>query len=727
MSNVDDFLKLAESGNKNDRKSAAKSMGKLDYQFAVVMEKLEELQKDSDKGVKKEANNALKNLRKKPVSEPSATTEDGTSGTAFDDEVGDSSLEPGEYDVETSMGKREEDRAERAAEGKGLNVVLLEKNFAKLDYYGNVLEREPSQGSVTVINTGAKSRITGVDLKLKNVYSVKSDEGLEEHMHIGLVAPGDEAGFKRDYTYDKEFTPIKVEQTYADPETGVSPNFTGGEEREFEMSIKITNTSDVSIFNVKGTKTLNEIAKVGDITFDGEQSESGGKLEFSLEELAAGESKELVAKLTASLAEDMASYESGELNVVYSVKDALTSGLEFESVDGVSDIKQKVRRKQNETDPTFYDCEITFENRSEFVYDMNRFTVFADNMESQAIVLDWDGTQSTEDEREIVPGEKVAFEFTYESEETPQFGNFIDFSIQSEVSLLTENSLTLPAQPLRFMAIEITKSFLDGEEEVMEYKLPSYRETEIPTLVRVTGVGTFGVEAVVVSDQIPEGFSPPEESAVTVKRNGEPLGSDRYNISVTDDAETAGKRLVVSIEHLEETEEGGFQKDETIDILFSSIAVKPEPREEAINTQSFVEGYLYEAPDAKVRAESELEGLKLVVIHERSLVDISKSTIGIDYQGQNAFEIEIEAENVGTATETITIEDLVPTGFAFIEDTLAMNPEGQETVTKSAEGGQVYGWTFANIEPETMASVTFTVVEEDTSADTRKLFTVYKG
>ncbi len=728
MTNIDELLSLSE-GNKNDKKEACKGFANLDEQYDVVMDRLRELSTDKDKGVKKEANKALKALANKPIAKSSADEEGGTSGTAFDDEVGDSSLEAGEYDVESSMSKAEEDRIEAAADGKGLNVLLLEKNFARLDYYGKVQEREAAVGEVIVTNTGNKSRITGVDLELANVDKVKSD-GLEEKIHIGLIAPGTDNAWKKEYAYETEFEPITVVQTYADPETGVSPNFLGGVEKSFELKITIQNTMSVPIYNVKGTKTLNEIANIGEMHLDnGEISKTEGGLEFNIEEIDAGETVEVVINLSATLPEGVEAYESGNLDVVYNVKDELVSGLEFTNIDGVSNMKQKVRRKQREEEPTLFDCEIKFTNRSEFVYDLNRFTVFADDMESNQLVLDWDGEQATEDEREIVPTEDVVFEFVYESpDSTPQFGNFIDFSVQHEMSKLTENLLTLPLQKLKFMAIEISKLYMKDGEEITELELESYRETPIDNVVTVKGVGTFPVEAVIINEQIPPGFDAPEQESIVIKRNGNELPKDAYSYELMTDSEVeGGQRMILSLENLQETEDGGFNQDELLTIEYTAVAINPEPREDPIRAVSYAEAFLYEAPEAKVRAETEIEGLALVVVHRRAELDISKDTAGVDYEGQNAYEIEIEAENNGTSTESIVVSDLIPSGFRLVEETLTMTPEGVTQDVKSTDDGNVHGWKFENIEPGNTLIINFTVVQEDENANTRRLFTVYKG
>lgn len=111
MSEITDLLEKTQDSNKKERQHAVKELGDLDKKYPPVIEKLEDLQNnDPDKGVRKEAEKSLKKLKDKPLEEAIAKEEAGIDGTGFDDEVGDSDLDPGEYDMESSLTKEEEDR-----------------------------------------------------------------------------------------------------------------------------------------------------------------------------------------------------------------------------------------------------------------------------------------------------------------------------------------------------------------------------------------------------------------------------------------------------------------------------------------------------------------------------------------------------------------------------------------------------------------------------------------
>jgi len=665
-----------------------------------------------------------------------------------------------EYQVESDL-----DEELNAGEGKGLRVVIKESNQVELDFTGEKQTQETSTGSLKVQNTGKTNRITGITLALDDIQDIDSETDIEESTNIGVLAPGRENDFAFDYTFERELEPIKVEQEYYDPENGLSPNFLGGADTDFNVKIVVTNTSEETIYQIKGTKTLNDLASVQDSSIEsGEITQEGNEITFEIDEIESGDSVELVLNLRAALPDDVPAYQAGDLVVTYEHHDNLTSGLRFKSIDGVSDFRRRIRRRQRETEPSFYDCEIIFENRSEFSYDLDKFSVFADNLESQQMILDWDGAEATEEERELPPSDKVSFEFVYESlEGTPSFGDILEFSIQSETLITAETKITIPGRELKFMAIKITKVFLDENgEESNEFEIPSYIETEVPTLVTLTGVGTYPLEGLVIRDEIPEGFRVDDVDDVAVERNGNPLDADRVEITIggtkrydqtqssrkvtttddDDDTEVTGgdrgdavegtesnQSLIVFINHLEETDDDGFNEDETITVRYTVIADKLEPRDDPIRVQAHGEGYIYEDEDARVYAHSNLEGLNMMVVHLRDDVDISKYISARDYDGRDAYRIELEAENYGSSTVDMEIQDLIPEGFELVEDSIETDPSENVDYAEpsTVKDGLLHGWTFRGVEPDNRIKASFLLVEIEEDANPRKLQSVYKG
>jgi len=840
----EELLESTESPQKDKRLQAVEDIGDLDKNYPEIQERLEYLKdNDKEKKVRKAAGTSLKKLKGKPMADPlfksSQYNDDnvpdakdgGTSGTGFDNRVGDSSLQEGEMDVESDLSKEEEDRREMEAEGKGIFVTIKESNNVTLNYQGEVTETGQSTGRLEVANTGSKNRINGIDLYLQNVDQVTSDEGVTDHTHIGMIKAGER--WNRNYKYESDLEIIKVEQDFLDPETELSPNFLGGAEKEFENRITITNTLDQPIRKVRGKKILNEFASLvrtsGDgVEFssnreeitetktvgaephktelteedldtddtesvEGMEEESGEEpdfdysedspteseemtttedttrmadiVNFTIEEIGAGETVEIVITLKASLPADVPAYTAGGLHLTYDVEDYLTSGLGFESVDGVSDIRQKIRKKQRETEPNMYDAEVTFENMSEFVYQIKEFEVREGDINGDAI-LEWLGEDATEDEREIVPGERVVFEFVYDDKDgdgNPAFGQHLEYEVQEYHQILSEYQLDLPSQDLRFMALEIKKAYLDENgEETTEFTIPSYVETEIPARVWITGIGTYPLDNVEIVEEIPANFRFGEESEIKVFRNGTELPNDAYEVifgdpqgpeeesytssqEVTEEGEAGmtdtsvsepvsredlagGTRMQINLYNLQDTEDGPFAEGEEISVDYVIIADHLEPQDKPIKTYSYTEGYVNDMPDSRVHDEiSDEDALIFNVVHLRDDIDIGKYLRAIVHEDGNAFEIELEAQNYGTSTRTLVIRDLVPVGFEMIKGSMTSNPEIEVEGPETVEDGLVYTWTFEDVAPEAEINATYKLVQTEDDANPRLLQKVYQG
>ncbi|MHA2029124.1 MAG: hypothetical protein ACW99Q_07025, partial [Candidatus Kariarchaeaceae archaeon] len=280
--------------------------------------------------------------------------------------------------------------------------------------------------------------------------------------------------------------------------------------------------------------------------------------------------------------------------------------------------------------------------------------------------------------------------------------------------------IMLPVEDLRFMALSISKSFMLDGEESSKFEIPSYVETEIPTMLTVTGVGSFPLEAVTITDEIPGGFRAPVQDQVVVLRDDTDVPPPEYNLSISEN------EIRIDLEHLEETPAGGFKEGDTFVVKYVQVADKLEALEENIVTRSEAEGYIYSAPDAKVRSTAE-DDLELMVIHVRDDLDIGKVVESIDHDGNDAFRISLEADNMGSSTVSLFLEDLVPNGFRFIEETLETQPLAERMDPKSHGDGTIYGLKFNDVTPDSNVRASFVVVEEDSSADPRKLQAVFRG
>ncbi len=724
MVDLQSLLNMANSDNKKERKQAAQELGDLPESYPEAISALEKLTKDSDRGVRRESEKSLRNLSAKPAPVAAVSTHGGTSGTGFDKTIGDTSLQPGEFDYETSLSAEEEEKLDKEFEGKGLNVIVHETSEFTLDSNGKLVEKSKAKGKLTVSNDGSRDGIYGIDLELDNIGAVNVSEGntaLEQKMQVEDLGPKE--SWSSEYEFETEESPIEVTSKYYEKGSSLVPNFLGGREVDFINEINITNTSESGLQNLVISKSVNQNATIVDTECEkGDASTSGSEVTLKLEELNPGDTVNLKIILNGSLPEGVEIYKAGKLKIEYK-EPKLYSGLSPKSIDGVSNLRHRIRRAERSEEPGVYDCVVHIENTSEFTYNLNTLKVFEGDISNQNLILDWDGTTATEQEREIQPTEKLAFEFAYDHPEgdPPTFGQFLDFSVQHEMYLESTSTIVVPEEDLKFMALAVSK-------EYKVTKVPSYTRTEIPTVIKVTGVGTYPLEAVTVTDEIPSGFEGPKSEEVVVNYNGQTLSSG-YEVrgSGVNSTDTSSKRdLIVEFEHLENNDlVHGFKQDDVFEISYPTHIVRPEKDSPVLRGAVKSEGFIYSAPDQKVTAEAMdlIEGIE--VVHERIAMDISKEVQWTRVEGQKGFNIVLHGTNFGNKTVNFTLKDLVPTGFDIYGETHETPQATHEDRTETEEG-VLKSWRFEGISPDAEIDVKYTIVGSG-RYDSRKAQVIAQG
>ncbi|MCY3415006.1 MAG: HEAT repeat domain-containing protein [Candidatus Heimdallarchaeota archaeon] len=443
---LSDLILLASSDDKQVRQKAIQDMAALDMQYPEIMAKLEDLARDSDREVKKEAVRAVLVLSTKPdaqidSSDDSALDDLDAMLGEFDD-LGDSSLDEGEFDLESSLSEEEEDRLEASAEGEGITLQLSE-NLDIMVTDSSELKSLKSKGELKLTNTSRNSIFYDVDL---NLSGVENTTGLDEIYHFPALMPANNNEIKINYQLTSTKSDIKLEQLFIS-ENGSNVQFKCGEDIRFSLIIRLSNYSDTPIFSIRGDKIVNPDVRILSITHSGlELFRTGNRLEFQCERLEAGESVEINIDAIVNIPSGTPAFYVNNLSCSFK-QDTLGSGLQLQTLDACAPISLGVRRKQREEEPMMFDCEISLMNQS-VIQDINKIEVYSKNLGSGELILNVMGEYFSVDEREIVPTETMVFEFVFESEQTPKLGYTVSTSPQHELIMKTEYKITNQIHPI---------------------------------------------------------------------------------------------------------------------------------------------------------------------------------------------------------------------------------------------------------------------------------------
>jgi uncharacterized repeat protein (TIGR01451 family) len=689
---VDRLIAVAQSDDEvKVRSSAVKALSMIGgFEAQYALERIKD--SDSDKGVREEAEKAL---------EKSSSAEFTSADEAR---------------------AQEDFRAFEAGEKKiGLLTRLDEKLELRLtnegtlvDEMGQPLEIIQGTGELQIFNSGSRDRIWSITAELDNLAKCQptDDRRFSEEVLVKEIEAGETESVP--YSFDVEMPKIKLKASYWDPDRpDAPPAFVYGTETAVLMTMEIENSSEGPLKNIKlekdvteGTNLENTNAELGDARYDSGQE----KILWELEELAAGQTAKLDVRFSVALSEGAAGYQTGETRMTYETLEHCLSGLDLKTITGSSNFFQYIDREEQEENPDNFDCSFELVNESEFEMDLKEIIIYEGSLEDNNIRVHWEGKNFDEELRTIDPSElfKEIDPWTSTAEKPgmiPQFGRDIDLSVKYEHTSLTEVTVTVLSTELGFMSIELTK-------EYEKYTVPSFRETEVMTIVSATSAGSVALQYMEFKDQIPHGFLGPESDRIIIKRQDDDIVLDPiyYIASLSSSEAEIEKELTIVVENFAQTNLGPFDQDQVLIFTYPIIAQRPRPLqegEEGYVGTVFVEGNI-EPATTPVTAEATPD--PITVLHERRKAKIGKMIRATREVGDlNEFEITLRGENTGTAViEKLEVSDFLPQGFRLASDTHEDPPVGFEEHT-TVKDGKAMTWIFENVEPGAKVEVRFTI------------------
>ena len=622
---------------------------------------------------------------------------------------------------ESSYSDEDEDRAsedyraldESEAGQSGLKVKITEKLQYRIDKDNNLVDEEgevmnslTASGKVEIINNGRKDKIWAIDAILEGVDEVSFE--VEEEQ--GTAVFGNSFSLKELGPQDSKYVPfnftieqpkLKVKENFWDAEDQDSetpPMFSRGEETEMRYVVSLTNEFDWALSDVKvkkyfpdqSTALENFETEQGKISSD---SDSDGRfVSWEIEEIEANTTVEANCLVKVTLDEDNDDpYMVGDTVVTYSAKEKSLSGLGLETVTGSSSVFQFISREEQEESPGDFDCEFELENTSEFEMDLKEIRIFEGPLDEGNVRLEWLGKDFPEEERSIDPGESFKLDpwvITVEDEgEIPTFGRELDLSVKYLFDSDVIAECVLPGYALSFFSIEVTKSY----EPLV---IPSYRRTEVISEQVIKSVGNTDVMYLQLKETVPLGFELPTQDQVEILKGDQQFEDFGF--------EESDGTLVITLEHLEESEIGALSENDELTVKYPLYATGVPDEEYTGNIIASANIYPEVKPITK-----EAEAGPITVVHERRKLKIGKSVSGSG--DMNEYDIILRGTNDGTAViPSVEITDFLPQGFELVGETIEEPQVGFEELS-SVNNGQAMKWIFENVEPNQKVEIRFKI------------------
>ena len=464
-------------------------------------------------------------------------------------------------------------------------------------------------------------------------------------------------------------------------------NFAIGLYSLFEKPVKEIQLTKTISEKFENTKIIK--ASIGDTKVE------GNKLIWTIDELEP-ETLALLRFSSDIQIETKDAVKTGTIEGSYKAASSFTGGLEIEKFEAYTNNKHHIDMIEKDDAPGVWDCNFLFENPSEFKIEVYNVDIHpSEKAETKFITIEKENAP-------ILPAgaQWKSDTWQYESEDYPSFRKEVNFKVLAELQADVKGTIAIGEVELVLASITGTVSYkvpgipvtkaikgregeaaevAPGEEvevaekgEILEIKIPSFKETEIEATLSLTNDGSAPLNEIRMTQlNFKDKFKPPNpkdpEHPDQIK-----LLWDGKEVDLPPDAVRIDKESVhIELDNLKDKPTGMLESGSTIEVKYPIHAESPD------KDAQFETDVAYNANTLPLGTELEYIPIPeeipvLKVVHFRRKYRLGKKIIPIGEFG--SYKIIIEYENLGTEPlKNYSIVDKVPDNFKYSE--FSMEPE----------------------------------------------------
>lgn len=603
------------------------------------------------------------------------------------------------YDSKTGRKEGEVSLKDGKTDALLVPIVVQESVQSHFDHTGKEVEDRVLSGNFKVKNPSTKDRLWDLEVTLKNIGDTSIDDA---KVALQELDEGQEQETK--YTITKKDLPQHLEikefiSTLNDPAIE-SYALKLGEDQPIYFKIIAKNISDAQLTNIQINKDINQgfsnLEIVG--TSSGEAKKNEDILAWTVQTLEAGAEATLEFRLTAHVDDMSVKVQSGIIKVNYTGSSSL-SGVGIEKFSAYSNNRFFIEFAELEQEPDKFNCQLVFQNSSEFYEKLIDADVYDPEDDSKKYV-DIDPTEIPE----LPAGAEwasIVWQYTTPEPQTePQFRKKCDFFVMADNQISTMGLITIDQ-------VEMAVASIDGKLAYDVTQLPSFRDTTFHVTHKLFNTGAAVLNEASFREIIPAHFAPPDpkEMKLTLSREGAEdkvdIPRDAMTIEPDDQDETSSHTVTLALKDLiADKDIEGFKPDDMFTLWYPIMAVRPDA------TVVFNPDVLYQAntlPAGKpleIRITGEA-AITIPVMHVRRKYQKGKEIHHGATDG--SYEIILFLKNTGQFNlENITVEDMVPENFEYSDMSI-------EPSIKHVEGEDVLTWKVDALAPDQEWNVTFKI------------------
>ena len=431
--------------------------------------------------------------------------------------------------------------------------------------------------------------------------------------------------------------------------------------------------------------------------------------------------------------------KTGIIEVSYKAESSFTGGLAIEKFNAFTNNRHFVDMIEEDEKPGMWDCKLVFKNPSEFLIELYNIDIYApEDSNTKFVTID-------KDLKPILPAgaEWHSALWQYESDDYPSFRKELEFSVLSELRAEVAGSIAIedidlvlasitgtvayevPGIPVtKVIKEELVKEEAVSEEiseegeiaegikieeeveveekgEILEIRIPSYRETEIQATLAITNDGSAPLNEVRITQKAftdifrpPNPDDPVKPDKITLLWDGKEIDLDPESVTIDEDT------LQIQLKNLKDSPTGMFEPDSTIEVKYPIHAESP-PKDTEFDTDVIYNANTYPlSQELEFIPEPDLIPL-IKVIHIRRKYRVAKEIIPLGELGN--YQINLNYQNLGEMPlRDFVLMDKVPDNFKYSE--FSLEPEITDEV-----GTDTLKWNIQELKEDEKLEISYKI------------------
>lgn len=582
-------------------------------------------------------------------------------------------------------------------EGEAKNLLLVKEYISTL----------PREEADNVLNP------TDINNDLNNLQEKEVEQGEEEveeeEIKEDLDEVEEEVEEEDEDEDEDEWTDGGMEAAEYNLESFAVPK---DAEKTITFVIAMKNLFNAAVKNVEVVKNIpDEFTNISILDAQvGMADEDGEQITWTIDELEPDTT--VILKFTADiLTTDIDSVKTGLIDVTYEGASSFAEGLEVDEFDAYARNKFFVETLERDEEPGVWDCQLIFENTSDFIVQILNADVydpeFPDDETKKMIDID---------PSEIDPLPKgaqwLSRVWEYESDEYPSFKRRLEFRVMPDYQTIVNGALSIEDTELEIASLtgkvyyslkeftaaseeEEEEEVIEGEEAKNLITVPTFKEKDVYASLTLINDGSAPLNEVkITQDSFSEIFQAPdpESDEIHLYLDGEEMQIEGDAIVLEDNT------MIFNLKDLKDSDMGMFQPDSKLELQYPIHCIKPKRDDRFVsevellgNTYPVSEPLVYEPDVPEIEA-----------VHLRRKFRIGKEVIPIGELG--TYRIELSVENRGNMPlSDLVLMDKVPDSFEYTN-------ESQEPEIVDEVGQDILKWDLEPLDEGETVRITYEII-----------------